>query len=100
MDTPFDRQKYGELLAQALPIVIDTPEDHERLLTLAEALMDKGDTLGGEERKLLELLVLLVEIFEHEVEEADEQQPQPQPLAHETLQRLTESRGWTPDMAV
>lgn len=88
----FDAHKYGELLAQALPVVIDSPEDHERLLTTAEALMDKGESLSPEERKVLELLVLLVEVFEHEVEEAGED---PQPLPHETLQRLMESRGWS-----
>ncbi len=94
-DAGFDKQKYGELLAAALPVVIDNLEDHERLLTAAEALMDKGDSLSNEERKLLELLVVLVEIFENEVEEAD---GQPQPLPHETLQRLTEGRGWGPDV--
>jgi HTH-type transcriptional regulator/antitoxin HigA len=87
----FDAQKYGELLARALPMVIDNLQDHERLLTAAETLMDRGDGLSAEERKLLELLVVLVEIFEHEVEEADEQ---PQPLPHETLRRLMESRSW------
>jgi HTH-type transcriptional regulator/antitoxin HigA len=94
MDPEFDVKKYGELLAQALPVVIDNLEDHERLLTAAEALMDKGEDLSNEERKLLELLVVLVEIFEHEVEEADDQ---PQPLPHETIKRLMDGRGWGPD---
>jgi HTH-type transcriptional regulator/antitoxin HigA len=93
METPeFDPKKYGELLAQTLPVVIDNLQDHERLLTAAEALMDRGEDLSSEERKLLELLVVLVEIFEHEVEEADEQA---QPLPHETLQRLMQSREMT-----
>jgi HTH-type transcriptional regulator/antitoxin HigA len=91
-NSEFDAQKYGELLARTLPVVIDNLQDHERLLTAAETLMDRGDDLSAEERKLLELLVVLVEIFEHEVEEADEQ---PQPLPHETLQRLMESRSWS-----
>lgn len=93
-DPDFDAQKYGELLARTLPVVIDNLQDHERLLTAAEALMDRGDDLSNEERKLLELLVVLVEIFEHEVEEADEQA---QPLPHETLQRLMQSRELGPE---
>ena len=84
MDPEFDVKKYGELLAQALPVVIDNLEDHERLLTAAEALMDKGEDLSNEERKLLELLVVLVEIFEHEVEEADDQ-PAPRAVHHQHL---------------
>lgn len=96
MDNPeLDAQRYGELLAQTLPVVIDNLQDHERLLTAAEALMDRGESLSNEERKLLELLVVLVEIFENEVEEAGEQ---PQPFPHETLQRLMESREWSSDV--
>jgi antitoxin component HigA of HigAB toxin-antitoxin module len=98
-ETPLDPQKYGELLAQTLPSMIDSPEEHERLLTIAETLMDKGEALSKEERKLLELLVLLIEVFENEVEEAEaaeasEEAEPPEP--HETLQRLLTARGWQP----
>jgi HTH-type transcriptional regulator/antitoxin HigA len=81
------------LLASASPVVIETPEEHERLLTIAEALMDRGDALSTEERKLLELLVLLIEVFESQVEE-EEGDEQEIPPPHETLRRLLESRGW------
>ena len=88
---------YGELLAQAKPAIIETPEEHERLLTLAEELMDKGPDLAPEERKLLELLVLLIEVFEKQVEE-DESEPEPEPEKHVILQRLIAARGWEPDV--
>lgn len=94
-ETPLNTQLYGELLIRALPCVIDTPEDHERLLTFAEELMDKGDTLNREERKLLEMLVLLIEVFEREVEEQEEDEVKI-PAPHETLQRLMEARHWEP----
>jgi len=66
------------------------------LLTLAETLMDKGEQLSVEERKLLELLVLLIEVFERHVEEdeAEEESAEEIPLPHETLQRLLTARGW------
>jgi HTH-type transcriptional regulator/antitoxin HigA len=99
-----DSAKYGELLAKAVPGVIEDPEEHERLLTAAEELMDKGEALSPEERKLLELLVLLVEVFEHQFAEgldSDEDETadhDPLPLPQETLQRLMGKRGWEPLM--
>ncbi len=102
-----DEQRYSELLASTRPCVIDSPEEHERLLTAAEELMDKGAALAPEERKLLELLVLLIGVFEEEVTAAEENADDhdgadivttPQP--HETLQRLMESRGWQRDVLV
>ncbi len=88
--------RYSELLAQTRPAVIDTPEEHERLLTLAEDWMDKGEALEPEERKLLELVVLLIRVFEEQVEAAadeDDGQAEPPP-PHDTLRRLMESRDW------
>src|ERR1700693_573732 len=99
-----DSAKYGELLAKAVPGVIEDPEEHERLLTAAEELMDKGEALSPEERKLLELLVLLIEVFEHQFAEgldSDEDETadhDPLPLPQETLQRLMGKRGWEPLM--
>lgn len=91
----FDSSKYGQLLAEVLPGMIESPEEHERLLTIAEGLMDKGEALSPEERKLLELLVLLIELFEREVEGDEEEEAETEiPLPHETLKRLMESRGW------
>ncbi len=89
--------------------MIDTLEEHERLLTIAEALMDRGAALSREERKLLELLVLLIQTFENQVldsevgeddEEEEDTGKAPLPQPHETLQRLMESRHWEHDALV
>lgn len=96
-----DLERYGALLAETRPCVIETPEDHDRLLTAAETLMDKGDQLSLEERKVLELLALLIEVFEAEVEAedddaSDEPEPEETPGPHQILQRLLDARGWEP----
>ncbi len=94
-DPPIDLGKYGELLLSALPCLIESEEEHDRMLTSAETLMDKGDALSQEERKLLELLVLIIEVFEREVaEEEEETEVEGEPEPHETLLRLLTSRGW------
>ena len=86
-----DEQRYGALLADARPRIIETAEEHERLLALAESLMEKGDDLPEEEEKLLALIVLLIEAYEvtsagDEEEEQGESDEPPPP--HITLQRL------------
>jgi HTH-type transcriptional regulator / antitoxin HigA len=90
-----DERRYGELLAEHRPRLIETPEEHERLLTLAETLMEKGDALSAEEENLLALLVLLIEAYEthgsEEDEDVDTQETDTQP--HDTLRRLMTSRG-------
>ena len=86
-----DEQRYGALLADARPRIIETAEEHERLLALAESLMEKGDDLPEEEEKLLALIVLLIEAYEvtsagdEEEEQAESDEPPP---PHITLQRL------------
>ena len=86
-----DEQRYGALLADARPRIIETAEEHERLLALAESLMEKGDDLPEEEEKLLALIVLLIEAYEvtsagdDEEEQAEADEPPP---PHITLQRL------------
>lgn len=91
-----DEQRYAELLATHRPRLIETPEEHERLLTIAETLMEKGDQLSVEEEQLLALLVLLIEAFEAHVED-DEDEGQPDnsapPSPHETLGRLMQAGG-------
>jgi hypothetical protein len=65
-----DEKRYGELLAEHRPRLIESPEEHERLLTLAESLMDRGEELREEEEHLLALIVLLIEAYEtHAVED-------------------------------
>jgi antitoxin component HigA of HigAB toxin-antitoxin module len=87
-----DEKRYGELLAEHRPKLIETTEEHERLLTLAETMMEKGDALSHEEEHLLALLVLLVEAYEtHAVDEEEEQEPEaidPSAQPHDTLKRL------------
>lgn len=101
--TGFDEQRYSELLAHARPRVIETPEEHDRMLTLAEELMDKGDAISAEEQKVLELLVLLIKLFddavvEEGIEEEQDDKPAALPRPHETLQRLMQARGWDPSL--
>lgn len=84
-----DETRYGALLASARPRIIETPEEHERLLALAESLMEKGDDLPEEEEKLLALIVLLVEAYEITAAGEDEDdQPEESPAPNITLQRL------------
>ena len=85
-----DEERYGALLADARPRIVETPEEHERLLGLAEGLMEKPE-LGEEEEKLLALIVLLIEAYEvsfasDDDEEGGEEEEVPAP--HVTLQRL------------
>lgn len=85
-----DEERYGALLAEARPRIIEAPEEHERLLGLAESLMEKGDTLAEEEEKLLALIVLLIEAYELTFTSDDDEEGEPEepPAPHVTLQRL------------
>lgn len=87
----FDARRYGELLAAAQPALIETAEEHERLLSAAESLMERRDSLSIEEEKLLTLLVLLIEAYESTGEDGGE--PAELPAPHHTLQRLLDARG-------
>lgn len=91
-----DPERYGQLLAEWKPAVIDSPEEHDRLMSAAEILMDKGESITAEERKLLELLVLLIKAFENEVaaeEEEEDESGEVPARPHETLGRLLAARG-------
>jgi len=60
-----DPNYYAELLKEALPRVVHTEMENERLLTEIEKLLAKGESnLSLEEEELLELLTQLVEAFE------------------------------------
>ena len=88
-------ERYGALLAEVRPRVIETPEEHEQMLSAAERLMEKGAQIAPEERKLLTLLVFLIESFEAGFEEEDDDEPEGQaepPQPFETLRRLMEAR--------
>jgi HTH-type transcriptional regulator/antitoxin HigA len=80
-----NRNKYGRLLAKALPAVIKTEEENERVLAEIERLMDKGERMIPEELALLELMSQLVEAFEEEAYPIENGAP------HEVLQHLMEA---------
>jgi HTH-type transcriptional regulator / antitoxin HigA len=79
-----NKRKYGALLANALPAVIKTEEENERMLALAEQLIDKGESPTPEEDQLFELIARLIEDFE------EERYPIPDAPPHSVLQFLME----------
>lgn len=83
----FDPVRYRRLLSRTLPVVIETEEENERLLTIVEKLMRKGEDLSAEEDKLLKLLAKLIEDFEQRYYRPREAEPL------EVLQHLMEARG-------
>ena len=81
-----DRQKYGKLLAQTLPAVIETDAEYEYFLAEIEKLIDK-ENRSPEEDKLFDLMTVLVENFE------EKNYPIPDAPPHEALRELMRSRG-------
>jgi HTH-type transcriptional regulator / antitoxin HigA len=79
-----NKKKYGALLADALPAVIKTEEENERMLALAEQLIDKGESRTPEEDQLFELIARLIEDFE------EERYPIPDAPPHSVLRFLME----------
>jgi len=61
---PADPKKYGSLLSQTLPAIIETEEQNEQYLAIVEKLMCKGENLSPEEETLLKLLAHLIQDFE------------------------------------
>jgi HTH-type transcriptional regulator / antitoxin HigA len=55
---------YGKLLARALPRVIKTEKENERMVAELEKLDTRGKPLTPEEENLAELMTLLVRQFE------------------------------------
>jgi HTH-type transcriptional regulator/antitoxin HigA len=58
-----NEREYAKLLAEALPHVIHTEEENNRSIAVLEALLGKNDRTA-EEKRLTELLTLLIEEFE------------------------------------
>lgn len=58
----FDPAKYRKLLAEAMPVIIETEAENERLLAIVEPMMRRD--LSPEEGKLFDLLVKLIKDFE------------------------------------
>ena len=82
-----DEAAYGKLLARAVPRVIKTKEENERMVAELEKLDTRGRPLTPEEENLAELMTLLVRQFEESR----------YPLGHaeplEALRVLMEDRG-------
>jgi len=82
----FDGATYSKLLAEIAPRAIETEEEYDRLLAVAERLtFAKNRT--PEERALYKLLVTLIEVYETENYPMDKSEP------HEILQHVMESSG-------
>ncbi|MGH9769226.1 MAG: helix-turn-helix domain-containing protein, partial [Blastocatellia bacterium] len=81
----FNKAKYRKLIADALPAIVETEAENERLLAIVEPMM--GRELTPEEEKLFDLLVKLIEDFE------DRHYPMGESSPTEMLQFLMEQRG-------
>jgi HTH-type transcriptional regulator/antitoxin HigA len=64
MSTAAAQPEYAALLARTLPAVIHSEKENERCIAMLEALDRKGEKLTAAERRLAELLTLLIEDFE------------------------------------
>ena len=80
-------QRYAELLSAALPVKIETEEQHKRMLAFTDKLMDSGEQRRPEEDTLLKLLVHLIQDYEQRVYQPEQATPQ------EVLIELMAARG-------
>jgi HTH-type transcriptional regulator/antitoxin HigA len=64
MSTATAQPEYAALLARTLPAVIHSEKENERCIAMIEALDRKGEKLTAAERRLAELLTVLIENFE------------------------------------
>jgi HTH-type transcriptional regulator / antitoxin HigA len=58
------RSEYASLLSSTLPAVIRSEAENERYIALLEELDRKGSRISAAERRMAELLTLLIEDFE------------------------------------
>ena len=70
-----------------MPVVIETEEENERMLAIAERLMEKGEAMSAEEEALLRLLSTLIQDFEERFYTPGEVTPL------EMLRHLMDARG-------
>lgn len=91
MSTATAQPEYAALLARTLPAVIHSEKDNERCIAMLEALDRKGtrkaEKLTTAERRLAELLTVLIEDFEDEAYALKSARPV------EVLRELIESNG-------
>ena len=86
MTLTFDKTAYSNLLSQYTPQVIETEEEYDRALAIAEKLTFAKNR-SPEEKALHKLIVTLIEAYEAENYPIEESAP------HEILQHLMESSG-------
>jgi HTH-type transcriptional regulator/antitoxin HigA len=77
----FDGATYSNLLAEIAPKAIETEDEYDRLLAVAERLTF-AKNLTPEERALYKLLVTLIEVYERENYPIDKSEP------HKILQHI------------
>jgi HTH-type transcriptional regulator / antitoxin HigA len=92
MTTTINRGSYIDLLNQdrIIPKIIETKEEYEQFLAVAERLISKKQTRTPEETVLFRLLVKLIMDYEEETYSLKEWS---QTAPHEFLQHLMEARG-------
>ncbi len=83
----FNPQRYAGLLAEALPVVIETEAQNRRLLKVLKSLMSKGDKLAPEEMALMKLLGHLIQEFERRFYQPES------PTPREALIEMMEMNG-------
>ena len=86
MTLTFDQNTYRHLLAEVVPVAIETEEEYERVLKVVEQLTFKKNRTR-EEQALHKLLVILIEAYETENYPMEESAP------HEILQHIMEASG-------
>jgi HTH-type transcriptional regulator / antitoxin HigA len=85
-----DEKKYSRLLAKTGPRVIESEQEHKRLLAQVRELMERDEEkLSTEEARLLDLLVGLIEQYEEKHHVARSAKP------HQVLAHLMEARRLT-----
>jgi HTH-type transcriptional regulator / antitoxin HigA len=83
-------KRYGELLAETLPMVIATEAEYGRLRAVVKSLMNRDENdLSAEEITLLDLLVTLIDRYEETYYAIERGTP------HDMLHHLMEARGLT-----
>jgi HTH-type transcriptional regulator / antitoxin HigA len=86
MTSTFSSTVYIDLLSQTIPSIIETESAYQRLLAITESLhFNKNRTL--EEKKIYNLLVTLIEIYE------SQQYSIPASTPQEILEHIMESSG-------
>jgi HTH-type transcriptional regulator/antitoxin HigA len=64
MNATAGRSKYAALLSSTLPAIIRSEAENQHYLALLEELDSKGNRMTAAERRMAELLTLLIEDFE------------------------------------